>query len=155
MTQAIIARQAGGPEVLELTEAEAPAPGPRQLLVKVAAAGVNFIDTYQRSGIYKVEYPFTPGSESAGTVEAIGAGVEDFAVGDRVATAEGIPQLRGVHPRRRRQSTSRAGRRRRPHSGSPAAAGNDRALSDQLFLPRGTGPHRPDRMPAPAAWVSS
>ena len=73
MTHAIIARKAGGPEVLELTEAEVPVPGPRQLLVKVAAAGVNFIDTYQRSGIYKVEYPFTPGSESAGTVVAIGA----------------------------------------------------------------------------------
>ncbi len=89
MTHAIIARQAGGPEVLEVTEAAVPVPGPRQLLVKVAAAGVNFIDTYQRSGIYKVEYPFTPGSEAAGTVEAIGAGVEDFAVGDRIATAEG------------------------------------------------------------------
>lgn len=95
MTQAIIARQAGGPEVLELTEAEVPVPGPRQLLVKVAAAGVNFIDTYQRSGTYKVEYPFTPGSESAGTVEAIGPDVEDFAVGDRVATAEGSRSYAG------------------------------------------------------------
>lgn len=95
MTHAIIARQAGGPEVLELTEAQVPTPGPHQLLVKVAAAGVNFIDTYQRGGIYKVEYPFTPGAEAAGTVEAIGADVADFAVGDRVATAEGTRSYAG------------------------------------------------------------
>ncbi len=56
---------------------------------------MNFIDTYQRSGIYKVEYPFTPGSESAGTVEAVGDGVTDFAVGDRVATAEGSRSYAG------------------------------------------------------------
>ncbi|MEZ2391024.1 quinone oxidoreductase [bacterium RCC_150] len=95
MTHAIIARQAGGPEVLELTEIDVPSPGPGQLLVKVAAAGVNFIDTYQRSGLYKVEYPFTPGAEAAGTVEAIGEGVEDFGVGDRVATAEGARSYAG------------------------------------------------------------
>lgn len=89
MTHAIVAQQAGGPEVLEYASVEVPAPGPGQLLIKVAAAGVNFIETYQRSGTYKVEYPFTPGAEAAGTVEATGEGVEDFAVGDRVATAEG------------------------------------------------------------------
>jgi NADPH2:quinone reductase len=59
------------------------------VLVKVAAVGVNFIETYQRSGVYKVSYPFTPGSEYAGTVEAIGDGVTGIAVGDRVATTEG------------------------------------------------------------------
>lgn len=89
MMHAIVARQSGGPEVLELTEMEIPAPGPGQLLVKVAAAGVNFIDTYKRSGIYTVIYPFVPGSEAAGTVEALGDGVLDFAIGDRIATAEG------------------------------------------------------------------
>lgn len=88
MTHAIVAQQPGGPEVLEYASVEPPKPGPGQLLIKVAAAGVNFIETYQRSGIYKVEYPFTPGAEAAGTVEAIGDGVEDFAVGNRVATAE-------------------------------------------------------------------
>ncbi|MFC7342651.1 quinone oxidoreductase family protein [Saccharopolyspora griseoalba] len=77
----------GGPEVLEHTELEAPEPGAGQLLVKVAAAGVNFIDTYQRSGIYSMQLPFTPGSEGAGEVIAAGTGVEDFAVGDRVAWA--------------------------------------------------------------------
>lgn len=89
MTHAIIARQQGGPEVLEYSEVEPPAPGPGQVLIKVAAAGVNFIDTYQRGGMYKVEFPFTPGSEAAGIVEQIGAGVEDLPVGSRVATAEG------------------------------------------------------------------
>ncbi|HEY8699507.1 MAG TPA: quinone oxidoreductase [Arthrobacter sp.] len=89
MTHAVLARQPGGPEVLEYAETGRPVPGPGQLLVKVAAAGVNFIDTYQRSGVYKVEFPFTPGAEMAGTVEAAGDGVEGFSPGDRVATGEG------------------------------------------------------------------
>ena len=87
---AVIARQAGGPEVLELAERARPVPGPGQLLIKVAAAGVNFIDTYKRGGIYKVQLPFTPGSEASGTVEEVGEGVTGFSPGDRVATAEGI-----------------------------------------------------------------
>ncbi|AJT40618.1 quinone oxidoreductase family protein [Psychromicrobium lacuslunae] len=89
MSQAIVAQSLGEPDVLEITEVEQPAPGPGQLLIKVAAAGVNFIETYQREGLYPVALPFTPGAESAGTVEAVGEGVSDFAVGDRVATAEG------------------------------------------------------------------
>lgn len=90
MTHAIVAQQAGGPEVLAYTEVERPEPGPGQLLVKVAAAGVNFIDTYKRGGVYKVPYPVIPGGEAAGTVEAVGDGVTAFAAGHRVATAEGI-----------------------------------------------------------------
>lgn len=90
MTHAIVARRSGGPEVLEFTEIDRPAPGPGQLLIKVAAIGVNFIDTYKRSGVYKVQYPFTPGSEAAGTVEETGDGVTGFSAGDRVATAEGV-----------------------------------------------------------------
>ncbi|GAA4848855.1 quinone oxidoreductase [Saccharopolyspora rosea] len=85
--RAIQVRRNGGPEVLELTEIDTPGPGPGQLLVEVAASGVNFIDTYQRSGIYSVPLPFTPGSEGAGRVAAIGDGVTDFAVGDHVAWA--------------------------------------------------------------------
>lgn len=86
---AIVVRQPGGPEVLELAEVDRPTPGPGQLLIKVAATGVNFIETYQRGGMYQVPFPFTPGSEAAGTVEELGEGVENFAVGTRVATAEG------------------------------------------------------------------
>lgn len=89
MTHAIVARQPGGPEVLQLAVVERPVPGPGQVLVKVAAAGVNFIETYQRSGTYQVPFPFTPGAEFSGTVEAVGDGVTDVAVGDRIATAEG------------------------------------------------------------------
>jgi NADPH2:quinone reductase len=92
---AIVARHSGGPEVLQLAEVDRPVPGPGQLLVKVAAAGVNFIDTYQRSGVYKVQFPFTPGSEMAGTVETTGDGVEGFSAGDRVATAEGTRSYAG------------------------------------------------------------
>ena len=88
MTHAIVAQQPGGPEVLDLTESDRPVPGPGQLLIKVAATGVNFIDTYQRGGMYQVPFPFTPGSEAAGTVEEVGEGVEDFAVGSRVVAAQ-------------------------------------------------------------------
>lgn len=89
MTHAIVATAPGGPEVLAPAEVEMPTPGPGQLLVRVAAAGVNFIETYQRQGLYKVPFPFTPGTEAAGVVTAVGDDVADFAKGDRVATAEG------------------------------------------------------------------
>jgi NADPH2:quinone reductase len=89
MPSAIVVSEPGGPDVLTLASVDRPDPGPGQLLVKVAAAGVNFIETYQRSGAYAVELPFTPGAEAAGTVEALGEGVADFAPGDRVAFAEG------------------------------------------------------------------
>ncbi|MDQ0734280.1 quinone oxidoreductase family protein [Arthrobacter agilis] len=89
MPSAIVVTAPGGPDVLTLATVDRPDPGPGRLLVKVAAAGVNFIETYQRSGVYAIEYPFTPGAEAAGTVEALGEGVTGFAVGDRVAFAEG------------------------------------------------------------------
>ncbi|GAB3169746.1 quinone oxidoreductase [Myceligenerans halotolerans] len=86
---AVVARAAGEPEVLSYDEVADPVPGPRQILVRVAAAGVNFIDTYRRSGLYPMEFPHVVGSEGAGTVEAVGDDVDGFAVGDRVAWAEG------------------------------------------------------------------
>lgn len=91
MINAIVATAPGGPEVLAPAEVEMPEPGPGQLLVRVAATGVNFIETYQRQGLYKVPFPFTPGAEAAGVVTALGPGAEEagFSVGDRVATAEG------------------------------------------------------------------
>jgi NADPH:quinone reductase len=90
MAKAIVAAAPGGPEVLQLQDVDVPQPGPGELLVKVAAAGVNFIDTYERSGVYNVGFPYIPGSEAAGTVEAVGDGVEEFTAGDRVAFAEGV-----------------------------------------------------------------
>lgn len=87
---AIVANAPGGPEVLQLTQVSMPVPGAGELLVKIAAVGVNFIESYQRSGVYPVTFPFTPGAEAAGTVTAVGPGVTAFAVGDRVATAEGV-----------------------------------------------------------------
>jgi NADPH2:quinone reductase len=79
----------GGPEVLEYTEVGVPQAGPGRVLVKVAAAGVNFIDTYFRSGVYPRPLPAVLGAEGAGTVEAVGEGVTGFAPGDRVAWADG------------------------------------------------------------------
>jgi NADPH2:quinone reductase len=75
----------GGPEIMRLEDAPAPEPGPGQVRVKIEASGLNFIDIYQRSGLYKPALPFTPGQEAAGTVDTVGDGVDEFAVGDRVA----------------------------------------------------------------------
>lgn len=84
MPQAIRIQQPGGPEVMSLGSAPDAAPGPGEALVRVEAAGVNFIDTYHRTGLYPVPLPFTPGVEGAGVVEAVGADVTDLAPGDRV-----------------------------------------------------------------------
>ena len=89
-TPAIRFAETGGPEVLRVTEVELAEPGPGQALVAVHASGVNFIDTYHRSGLYPVDLPFVPGSEGAGIVEAIGVDVTDVAVGDHVAWV-GVP----------------------------------------------------------------
>ncbi|WP_100349094.1 quinone oxidoreductase family protein [Luteimicrobium subarcticum] len=83
--QAVLATAPGGPEVLTVHDVPDPEPGRGALLVRLAAAGLNFIDTYRRSGVYPVEFPHVPGSEGAGVVEAVGAGVDGFTVGDRVA----------------------------------------------------------------------
>ncbi|MDX1979985.1 MAG: quinone oxidoreductase [Bryobacteraceae bacterium] len=85
--KAIQVQQCGGPEQLVLAYIPVPSPGPGQVLVKIAASGVNFIDVYFRIGLYKADTPFTPGMEAAGTVEAVGEGVTEFAPGDRVAYA--------------------------------------------------------------------
>ncbi len=82
--------ETGGPDVLQLHESAPPEPGPGQVRVRVAAAGLNYIDTYHRTGLYKLPLPFTPGLECAGTIEAVGPGVTGWSVGERVATASGI-----------------------------------------------------------------
>jgi NADPH2:quinone reductase len=84
--KAIRVHGTGGPEVLRLEEVPVPTPGPGQVLIRVEAAGVNFIDVYQRKGLYPVQLPFTPGREAAGVVERIGAGVTSCRPGDRVAS---------------------------------------------------------------------
>ena len=88
--RAIQISRTGGPDVLTPVELPDPEPGPGQLLVDVAAAGVNYIDTYQRDGTYPMPLPYVPGLEGAGRVRAVGAGVTEFAVGDRVAWAEAL-----------------------------------------------------------------
>ncbi|MDL4817865.1 quinone oxidoreductase family protein [Actinomadura opuntiae] len=85
--RAIVVAENGGPEVLKAGERPDPVPGPGEVLVDVAASGVNFIDVYYRTGAYAQPLPYTPGVEGAGTVAAVGEGVGDFAVGDRVAWA--------------------------------------------------------------------
>ncbi|HEX3888837.1 MAG TPA: quinone oxidoreductase [Phenylobacterium sp.] len=85
--RAIRFEQAGGPEVLKLVEVETPTPRPGQILVRHQAVGINFIDTYQRSGLYPVKLPSGLGSEAAGVVEAVGDGVTRFKAGDLVAYA--------------------------------------------------------------------
>jgi len=82
---AVQAVRAGGPEVLEAVDLERPAPGPGQILVRHEAIGLNFIDTYQRSGLYPMRYPAVLGQEGAGVVEALGEGVTRFTPGERVA----------------------------------------------------------------------
>ena len=83
--KAIRITEVGGPEVMRLEELPTPAPQPGQVLVRVEAAGVNYIDTYQRSGQYKVPLPYTMGLEGAGVIEGAGAGVSGFNKGARVA----------------------------------------------------------------------
>jgi NADPH:quinone reductase len=83
---AIRVHKTGGPEVLRPEELPDPAPGAGEVLLDVEAIGVNFIEIYQREGLYNVTKPFTPGSEAAGTVRALGSGVEGVRVGDRVVS---------------------------------------------------------------------
>jgi len=83
--KAIRVQSPGGPEALRYEDVPQPSPAAAQVLVKVEAAGVNYIDVYQRTGLYKVATPFTLGQEAAGVVTAVGSGVTDPKVGDRVA----------------------------------------------------------------------
>lgn len=84
--KAILVRATGGPEVLQPAEVPRPVPGPGQVLLRIEAIGVNFIEVYQRTGLYPVALPATPGAEAAGVVEAVGNGVDGFTPGDRVAS---------------------------------------------------------------------
>ncbi|BFH76731.1 quinone oxidoreductase [Thermus thermophilus] len=85
--RAIRVHEVGGPEVLRLEELPVPEPGPGEVLVRLLAIGVNFIDTYKRKGLYPMPLPFTLGEEGAGVVEKVGEGVVGVRPGDRVAFA--------------------------------------------------------------------
>ncbi|HEX4585278.1 MAG TPA: quinone oxidoreductase [Burkholderiaceae bacterium] len=88
-TQAIRIERHGGPEVMHVEQIDVPDPGPNQVRLKQHAAGINFIDIYYRSGLYKAPLPHGLGVEGAGEVEAVGSAVKDLKVGDRVAYASG------------------------------------------------------------------
>jgi len=83
--KAILISQTGGPDVLQYSEVPTPQPKPNEALVRIAAAGVNFIDVYHREGRYPVKLPFVPGQEGAGTITEVGSEVRELKSGDRVA----------------------------------------------------------------------
>ena len=90
MPHAMRVYEYGGPEKLRWEQVEVGAPGEGQVRVRNTAVGLNFVDTYQRSGLYQTALPFIPGSEGAGVVEAVGPKVKEFKVGDRVAYSSPI-----------------------------------------------------------------
>src|SRR5262249_60269642 len=106
MGRAIVVHETGGPDVLRLEERDPGEPGAGQVRVRVAAAGVNFIDVYFRTGLYQRPLPFVAGLEGAGVIDRVAAGVTGFRAGDRVAWASvpgsyadavGAPQELIVH----------------------------------------------------------
>ena len=91
MVKAVVVQEFCGPDVMHLYYITIDAPGRHQVLVRNRAAGVNYIDTYFRTGAYKPpSLPFTPGNEAAGDVVAVGKGVKDFKEGDRVAYVDAL-----------------------------------------------------------------
>ena len=93
--KAIRVHEYGGPEVLRYEDAPVPQPGAGEALVQIHVAGLNFVDTYHRIGLYKLPTPFTPGSEAAGVVSAVGPGVTEVQAGDRVAYARQVGAYAG------------------------------------------------------------
>ncbi|MFM9937054.1 MAG: alcohol dehydrogenase catalytic domain-containing protein, partial [Novosphingobium sp.] len=122
-SEAIVIRAYGGPEVMMLEPVEVTEPGPGELLVRQHAASVNFHDIYVRSGSYRtLDLPGIPGLEAVGTVEAVGAGVDEFRIGDRIAY---IARNYGGYARARVISASLA---------VPVPAGIDDAVAAAWFL---------------------
>ena len=106
MPHAIRIHKTGGPEVLQWEEVAVGDPGPGEARVRQTAIGLNYIDTYQRSGLYKLPLPSGLGGEGAGVVEAVGAGVTDIKAGDRVAYCGGPP---GAYARGARDASGAPG----------------------------------------------
>jgi len=90
MAKAVRYHKQGGPEVLQLDDVQVGDPGQGQVRIKHTAIGVNFVDTYQRSGLYPMQLPAVAGNEAAGVVDAVGAGVTDLKAGDRICYT-GLP----------------------------------------------------------------
>ena len=84
MSRVVLVHETGGPEVMKVTDRAALSPGAGEVVIRNEAIGLNFVDVYQRTGLYKMPLPLTPGGEGAGTVSAVGGGVTDLKVGDRV-----------------------------------------------------------------------
>jgi NADPH2:quinone reductase len=95
--QAVVVTAPGGPEALALRAVEVGAPGPGEVRLRHTAIGLNYIDTYHRTGMYPLPLPFTPGVEGAGVIEAVGEGVEGLSVGDRVGYCWGPPGAYATH----------------------------------------------------------
>ena len=87
MSKAVFVNECGGPEVLSYQDNHVSQPGPGEVLLRNTAIGVNYIDTYYRSGLYPAELPHIPGDQASGIIEAVGVGVSEFKPGDRVAYA--------------------------------------------------------------------
>ena len=90
MAKAVRFHEHGGPEVLQYEDVPVGDPGPGQARIRHTAIGVNFVDTYQRSGLYPMPLPMVAGNEAAGVVEAVGSGVTELEAGDRIAYT-GLP----------------------------------------------------------------
>lgn len=97
VVKAIVVKEKGGPEKLVLEDVTDPTPGPGEILVDVTAAGLNYIDTYHRGGLYPMDFPITPGLEGSGKVVDIGDQVDGFSVGDRVAWTNVIGSYSELH----------------------------------------------------------
>ncbi len=111
---AIVIEKVGGPEVLTFKDVPKPTPRAGEVLIKIGAAGINFIDTYFRSGMYKKDVPFTAGQEGAGTIEAVGDGTdlakEGMKIGDRVVFVFFRGDVRRICRRSGRETDSDSGR---------------------------------------------
>lgn len=104
MTQAIRIHSHGGPEVLQWEPVETGDPGPGEVRIRHTAVGLNFIDVYERNGLYQTRLPLIPGREAAGVIEAVGTGVKNFTVGNRVAY---VSQISGAYTQQRVMSAER------------------------------------------------
>ena len=104
MTHAIRIHGHGGPEVLQWEPVETGEPGPGEVRIRHTAVGLNFIDVYERIGLYQTRLPLIPGREAAGVIEAVGTGVKNFAVGNRVGY---VAQISGAYTQRRVMSAER------------------------------------------------